>query len=87
MRLEVFEADGYTLPTDIDVLIINLKRKFAEEFSVRKIMISQKDEVRKHKDVVQLLSKQGLDVLPVVKVDGKIVPAEKLEFLLNKKLR
>jgi len=86
MILEIFEADGYTLPTDIDVLLINMKKKHAEDLGVRKIRISDKQEIRKHKDVVQVLAQQGLDALPVVKVDGKIVENEKLENLLQKKL-
>ena len=86
MQLEIFEAEGYSLPTDLDVLLINLKKKYASGLGIRKINIVQKDEIRKHKDVVEALKKKGLDVLPVIKLDGKLVDQSKLETLLYKKL-
>ncbi len=86
MILEIFEAEGYTLPTDIDVLLINMKKKHAEDLGIKKIKISDKQEIKKHKDVVQVLAQQGLDALPVIKMDGKIVEHENLENLLHKKL-
>lgn len=86
MQLEIFEADGYTLPTDMDVLLINLKKKYAAELGVRKIHISNKGEVRKHKDVIKLLAENGLDSLPVIKLDGKIVDHGNLEKLLYRRL-
>lgn len=86
MLLEIFEADGYTLPTDIDVLLINLKKKYAAGLGVKKINITNKEEIRKHKDIVQLLAQQGLDALPLIKLDGKIVDHTKLEKMLYKRL-
>ena len=86
MMLEIFEAEGYTLPTDIDVLLINLKKKYASELGVKKVHISNKEEIKKHKDVVQTLAQNGLDVLPLIKLDGKIVDQQKLEQVLYKKL-
>ena len=86
MMLEIFEAEGYTLPTDIDVLLINLKKKYSSELGFRKISIANKEEIRKHKDVVQMLAQQGLDALPLIKLDGKVVDQQKLEQVLYKKL-
>lgn len=86
MQLEIFEAEGYTLPTDIDVLLINLKKKYAADLGVKKVDIMDKDSIKKHKDVVKALAEQGLDVLPVIKLDGKIVDQARLEALLSKKL-
>ncbi len=87
MLIEIFEADGYSLPTDIDMLLINLKRKYTEELGLRKIPIEKKEEISKHKDVVQVLAHDGLDALPIVKLDGKIIQPDKLQDLLYKKLR
>ena len=86
MQIEIFEADGYGLSTDTDVLLINLKKKYASDLLVKKINISDKEQVRKHKDVVKELSEKGLDILPVIKLDGKIVNEEKLEQALSRKL-
>ncbi|MBI4170397.1 MAG: arsenic metallochaperone ArsD family protein [Candidatus Aenigmarchaeota archaeon] len=86
MILEIFEADGYTLPTDIDVLLINLKKKYAADLGIKKINITNKEEIRKHKDIVHLLAQQGLDALPLIKLDGKIVDHAKLEKMLYKRL-
>jgi disulfide oxidoreductase YuzD len=86
MMIEIFEAQGYGLPTDIDVLLLNLKKKYAQDLGVRKIDISQKDEIKKHKDVIEALKNEGMDILPVIKLDGKIVEQGKIETLLYKRL-
>ena len=86
MTVEIFEADGYGLDTDLDVLLINLKKKYANDIGIKKVKILNKDEVKKHKDVIQKLAAEGLDVLPIIKLDGKIVEAGKLESVLYKKL-
>ena len=85
MLLEIFEAQGYNLPTDLDVLLINLKKKYAGYIGIKKINIANKDEIKKHKDVVQALTQEGLDVLPMIKLDGKMVGQDKHESLLYKK--
>ena len=86
MLIEIFEAGGYGLDTDMDVLLLNLKRKHEGEVAIKKINIMNNEEVKKHKDVVQKLASDGLDALPIVKLDGKIVDSGKLENVLYKKL-
>jgi disulfide oxidoreductase YuzD len=86
MQIEIFEADGYGLDTDLDVLLLNLKRKYSSDLAIRRVKISDKVEIKKHKDVVQKIAQEGLDVLPVIKLDGKIVNSMKLQDTLYKRL-
>lgn len=82
MRIEIFEAPGYQLDTDIDALLLNLARKYEGEIMIRKASIMDKDSVKKHKDVVKKLKKDGMDALPVVKIDGKVVGHKELQKVL-----
>ena len=54
---------------------------------ISKIDIMDSAKIKPHKDVVALLKKDGLDVLPVVKVDGKLMSAQKANQHIMKKLR
>ncbi len=85
MRIEIFEMQGIgEMTTDLDVLIINLHKKYADKLEIRKINIVDKELMKKHKDVVTILRDKGLESLPLIKKDGKLIAAEKLEHLLKK---
>lgn len=85
MQIEIFETIGYTTPTDFDTLLINLHKKGAG-VKINKINIMDSAKIKPHRDVITLLKKDGLDVLPVVKVDGKLMSAQKANQLIMKKL-
>lgn len=84
MLLEIFEIKGYEISTDLDVLIMDIYKKNKDRVAIKKIDVTNKDMMKKHKDVVDLLKNDGIDILPVIKMDGKITNAEKLMGSLRK---
>ena len=84
MRIEVFEMQGINeMATDLDALIINLHKKYNKTIDIRKINVVDKNAMKDHKDVIGMLRDKGLDVLPLIKKDGKLVTEEKLGQLLQ----
>lgn len=84
MLLEIFEIKGYEISTDLDVLILDIYNKNKDRVSIKKIDVTNNDMMKKHKDVVALLKNDGIDILPVIKIDGKITNSEKLMGNLRK---
>jgi hypothetical protein len=84
MLLEIFEIKGYEISTDLDVLILDIYTKNKGRVAIKKIDVTNKDMMKKHKDVVELLKNDGIDILPVIKMDGKITNDEKLMGNLRK---
>ncbi len=84
MLIEIFEAKGFTEPkTDLDALIINLHRKYSDELMIQKVDVLDKTSMKRHKDVVKLIKDKGLDTLPLIKLDNKLVSQNKLEKLMG----
>jgi len=72
----IFETRGYTTPTDFETLILNMHRR-GLPVPIKKVDVLNAAEMKVHKDVVELLKKQGLDVLPVVKINNKLTSTQK----------
>lgn len=72
----IFETRGYTTPTDFETLILNMHKR-GLPVPIKKVDILNAAEMKIHKDVVELLKKQGLDVLPVVKVNNRLMNTQK----------
>ena len=86
MLIEIFEIRGFSEPdTDLDALILNLNRKHAE-VTVKKLDILNKDMMRGHKDVLKLLKDNSVDILPLVKIDGKLINPSQLENIIRRYL-
>jgi disulfide oxidoreductase YuzD len=84
MIIEVFEARGFSEPdTSLDATILNLRKKYGDEIMIRKIDVLNKDLMKKHKDVVEIIKKNGLEDLPVIKLNEKIVTRDKVEKLMR----
>ena len=76
MIIEIFEIRGFSEPdTNMDALILNLNRK-RSEVMVKKLDVLNKDMMKSHKDVLKVLKEQSVDILPLVKVDGKLIARE-----------
>ena len=41
--------------------------------------------MKEHRDIVKVIDKEGLDALPLIKVNGKIMKEKELESFLKKK--
>ena len=81
----IFETRGYSAPTDLEALILNMHKKGAPVL-IKKIDVLNAAEMKNHKDIVDLLKKDGLDALPVVKMNGKIITPQKArQALMNLK--
>ena len=86
MLIEIFEIRGFSEPnTDLDSLILNLNRK-SSEVMVKKLDVLNKDMMKSHKDVVKLLKEQSVDILPLIKVNGKLMSPDQLEDIIRKYL-
>ena len=87
MNIEIFEVKGFgsELPTNIDALIINLNKKHPE-VRIKKLDVLNKDMMKQHKDIVKLLKENDLDILPLLKVNGKLIKPQELEDLVRKYL-
>ena len=85
MMIEIFEVKGFgnELPTDLDALIININKKMPE-VRIKKLDVLNKDMMKNHKDVVKLLKENSLDILPLLKVNGKLVKPDEVENLIRK---
>ena len=84
MIIEIFEARGFTEPdTSLDSLVINLSSKYEDQIAIRKVDVLQKDEMKRHKDVVKIIKDKGLSTLPLIKLNNKLVDKEKIENLMR----
>lgn len=85
MLIEIFEIKGSEISTDLDILILDLNKR-RKDIRLRKVDVFNKDQIRPHKDIIGMIKKEGIDILPVIKADGKIVSEETLQHLLKKTL-
>jgi len=87
MKIEIFEIKGSSfsneLSTNLDVLILDLYKR-RPDIKIKKIDVLNKDLMKDHKDIIKIISKEGLDVLPLIKFNGKIIKEQELEKLLKK---
>ncbi|MCX6818680.1 MAG: hypothetical protein NT129_01635 [Candidatus Aenigmarchaeota archaeon] len=87
MIIEIFETRGFgiELSTDLDALIINLNKKHSDVM-VKKLDVLNKEMMKSHKDIVKMLKERSLDILPLIKINGKLVDTEKAENMIYKYL-
>ncbi|GEM_PF-3435071 len=79
----IFETRGYSTPTDIEALILNMHNR-GVPIIISKVDVLNAAAMKSHKDVIELLKKDGLDILPLVKINGKIANSQKArQVLLN----
>ena len=82
-EMVIFETRGYNAPTDLEVIILNMHNR-GMPIAFSKVDVLNAAAMKNHKDVIELLKKDGLDVLPLVKMNGKITTSQKArQALLN----
>jgi hypothetical protein len=64
------------------VLILDAYKKNSGRLQIKKIDVVDKTAMKKHKDIVGILKNNGIESLPIIKVDGRIVKKDKLEKML-----
>lgn len=83
--IEIFEIKGSSeISTDLDVLVLDLHKRYNGNISLKKIDVFNKEQIKPHKDIIEIIKKGGIDVLPLIKADGKVVSEEKLQEMLKK---
>lgn len=84
MLLEVFEVRGLA-SEEIDKLIIKLHKKFPDT-SIRKINVLDEEKMKTEAEIKELIRINGLEILPIFRLEGKIVSKDFLERLNIRKL-
>ncbi len=82
MLLEVFEIRGTTEP-DVDDLLLKLHRKFSDVV-IRKIDALDEKSMSSEDEIKNILRSSGTAILPLFRLDGKIVEKAVLEEMLFK---
>lgn len=86
MLIEIFEVKGGgEISTDLDVLILDAHRRQGGAVRIRKVDVFNKEQIKPHRDIIDIIKKSGIEALPVIKADGKIVTEQKLQALLRKR--
>jgi len=83
--INIFEIRGSEVNTEIDMFILDIHKK-NPNIIIKKIDVMDKNSMKGHKDVVQILKTDGIDPLPLIKVDKKIVNQEAFESMIRKVL-
>ncbi|HLD84104.1 MAG TPA: hypothetical protein VI979_04600 [archaeon] len=69
MLVEIFEAHP---SAETDAYVMRLKKE-NPGCTIRKINVLDRDAMKKHPDVVAVLREKGIEALPLVKTDGRMV--------------
>ena len=77
MILEIFEVRS---DEETDALILKLHKKFPG-LQIRKTSVLDAEKMKDEQQIKEIM-KQGIDSLPLFRVDGKIVAKQQLEELL-----
>jgi len=90
LEIQIFEVKGTNLnselSTDLDILILNLHKRYPA-INFKKINVLDKESMKKHKDILRILNKRGLEALPLIKFNGKILSEQELEPAIKRILR
>lgn len=86
MIIEIFEAGGFSLSTDTNALLINMYNKKGADFSITKIDVTDAAAMKNHKDVVKILKKEGIDALPLLKLNGRLLKEDKFLQTIQKRV-
>lgn len=87
MIIEIFEirSFGSELPTDVDAMIINLNKK-RPDVMIKKLDVLNRDMMKTHKDILRMLKDHSIEILPLIKVNGKLVRPVDFEKIIMKYL-
>jgi len=84
MIIEIFEARGFSEPdTNLDATILNLRKRHGNKIIIRKIDVLDKNSMKRHRDVIKKIKSNGLEDLPIIKLNSKIVKQDKIEKLMR----
>ena len=84
MIIEIFEARGFSEPdTNLDATILNIRKRHGDKVLIRKIDVLDKEAMKKHRDVIKKIKDSGLENLPIIKLNSKIVKQDKIERLMG----
>ena len=84
MIIEIFEARGFSEPdTNLDATILNISKRHGNKIIIRKIDVLDKVSMKKHKDVIKKIKDSGLENLPIIKLNNKIVTQDKVDKLMG----
>ena len=90
MQIFIFEIKSggvdAELDTDIDSHIMNLYKKYGSRISIQKIDIMNKEAMAPHKDIRKHIEKHGIDALPLIKIDKKMLSQEEFIPEIEKRL-
>lgn len=87
LSIEIFEIKGSSeISTDLDLHILDLHRMYNGGITLRKIDVFNKEQIKGHKDVIDIIKKSGLEALPIIKAGGRIVSEQKLQQMLKEYL-
>lgn len=81
--IEIFELKGRTDTEKLDFMIVDIYRKYRGLMSIKKINVLDKEKMKEHDDVVEIIKRKGIDALPIIKIDGKFSSLSGLEKLLK----
>ncbi len=85
LLIEIFEIKGSSeISTELDVLILDLYKRYSGSILLKKIDVFNKDQIKPHKDIIDIIKKDGIDALPLIKADGKVVSEKKLQEILKR---
>lgn len=83
MKIEIFEIKNGSviseMDTDVEACIVNLYNKYKGKVMLNKINVLDKEAMKKHRDIAKHIDKNGIEILPLIKVDGKVVAQD--EFI------
>lgn len=88
-KIEIFEIKGSEeseLSTSIEMLMIDVHKKTDGGIMFRKINVLNKDSMKGQSDISKMLRDEGMEILPLVKLNGKVISVDKLEQFLRKHL-
>jgi len=84
MIIEIFEARRFSEPdTNLDATVLNLKKRHGNKIIIRKIDVLDKDLMKRHRDVIKKIKSNGLENLPIIKLNSSIVTRDKIEKLMR----
>ncbi len=90
MKIEIFEIKNGSvvseMDTDVETLIVNLYNKYKDKIELGKVNVLDKEAMKKHKDISKHVEKNGIESLPLIKVDKKIMEQDEFLQFVQKKL-
>jgi len=90
VKIEIFEIKNGNviseMDTDVEALIVNLYNKYRDKIELSKVNVLDKELMKKHKDITKNIEKSGIEILPLIKVDKKVMGQDEFLQFVQKKL-